>query len=264
MLNYKAVFLIFALLPLLVRGDEKAVRQVILRNLGLGASQSGISVGQEGKPFDFTLTVQNLAQGRPYNYSGPDEVAFAVDNAAVTAPAATEANPDIAPVAAEVSPAKGGEKNKTRLIGKVKLPKTGSNFLVVWAKAGQGKYTITALPDDTTALPANSLRFVNLTSAVMNLKIKDGEQGVLKAKETAVIATGARQQLYFTVEIQKDGEESSFISNVVETRPGLRQTVFLFKSASAEFGANPEDPPVLTFYKFTHPIEPPPVKAGAN
>lgn len=256
MLNYKAVFLIFALLPLLVRGEENAVRQVVLRNLGLGASQSGISVGQEGKPLTYTLSVQNLAQGSPYNYSGPDEVTFVVDNSAATA--------EIGPGTAEVSPAKGGEKNMTRLIGKVKLPKTGSNFLLVWAKAGQGKYTITALPDDTTSLPANSLRFVNLTSAVMHLKIKDGEQGVLKGREAAVIATGDRQQLYFTVETNKDGEQSPLISNVVETRPGLRQTVFLFKSASADFGANPEGPPILSFYKFTHPVEPKPVNASAN
>ena len=74
--------------------------------------------------------------------------------------------------------------------------------------------------------------------------------------DCVVFKTRDRQQLYFNAETTQEGEQDSFISNVVETRPGLRNSVFLLRISDAEFGGDPEGKPTFTFHNFIHPVDP--------
>lgn len=250
------VILFSLLVPLGLSAEEKAPSvSVTLRSLGIGTSLPKVFVrgGQATKVTE--LSVKSFSLGNPVHYSGLAELSFYVGETPdefieEEATSETTAAPQKKLYSGVV-----GDKKKPVKVATVSLPGRAANYLLIWSRLGPDRYAVIAMPDDPVSQPVDSLRFVNLTRAPLVMQIKEGAVLQLKPGDAQVLETQGREVFPFkALAVNPDGVHE-LLSNVVETRKGLRRTVLLLVSKAAEVGGSPAQDPIFTFYTFTNPVD---------
>ena len=148
-----------------------------------------------------------------------------------------------------------GDKKKPVKVATVSLPARAANYLLIWSRLGPDRYSVIAMPDDPVSQPVDSLRFVNLTRAPVVMQIKEGAVLQLKPGAAQVVETKGREVFPFKALAGNPDGVHELLSNVVETRNGLRRTVLLLVSKAAEVGGSPAQDPIFTFFTFTNPVD---------
>ena len=254
--RFKLKSLLYALFlaPLTLVAQEKAPISVNLRTFGVGTSLPKIYVRNGQKPTSTQLGVRAFFISEPVHYTGLNELTFYVAETPdefIEAEATSESaeTPKI-----KVYSGVAGDKKKPLIIAKVNLPGRCANYLLLWARIGPDRYQVMAVPDDPVAQPADSLRFLNLTSAPMKMAIQDGEILELSPGEARVVPTRGREVFFFRAKTGTAEDSTGFISNVVETRKGLRRTVLFLVSTAPEVGGS-SNQPIFSFFTFTNPVD---------
>ena len=235
---------------------------VTLRNFGLGADLSEVLLRSPTPSAPLRQRVQPYVIGEPVFYRGPAHLVFY----AAALPAEileAEADSETGPPSHAALPARAAPAGEMLTVGEVTLNPAFPRVLLCWTRADAGTYHILAVPDDPENAPAGQVRFFNLTAAPVALQTDAGETLFLETRQSGLIAAAGREAIPFRAALLAAGREPILLSNVVETRPGLRRTAFLLHTAAGALGGSPGSP-VFTFLTLTHPEGPAPAPAGAR